>query len=90
MNLLPLLILIQGGLPGEVQGKLDTLKDWVTTALSWGAGIAFIVVGGVFCYAYFGGHGSSRAVRALAGVSIGCLLISVGSAVAKQLIGTVS
>jgi hypothetical protein len=83
--LMPLLVNVLADLPPGVQGKADTIKNWVLGVLGWGAGIAFIAVGGVFCYAYFGGHGSSRAVRALAGVSVGCVLISAGSLIAKQL-----
>lgn len=86
MSLLPLVIAITNDLPPGVQGKMTSIGGWVTGILGWAAGIAFVAVGGVFCYAYFGGHGSSRAVRALAGVSIGCVLISAGSAIANFLI----
>ncbi|MQA03537.1 MAG: hypothetical protein GEV07_12730 [Streptosporangiales bacterium] len=87
---LPLVIRLLSAdpLPDEVGDKVGTLFSWLTQVLAWGAGIAFVVVGGVFCYAYFGGHGSSRAVRALAGVSAGCLLITVGAAIAGTLTGT--
>lgn len=87
MKLLPLVVLLVNDLPPEVQGKINTLANWLVTALAWGAGAAFVVVGAIFCYAYFGGHGSSRAVRALAGVSVGSLLLSVGSGIAGTLTG---
>lgn len=85
-SLLPLLIKVSTDLPPGIDSKMQTIGGWITGVLGWAAGIAFIAVGGVFCYAYFGGHGSSRAVRALAGVSIGCVLISAGSAIANALL----
>ncbi|MGH3095081.1 MAG: hypothetical protein ACRDMV_03675 [Streptosporangiales bacterium] len=85
--LLPAMITVFDALPGGICQKLQTIGGWVTSVLGWGAGLAFIVAGGVFCYAYFGGHGSSKAVRALAGVSVGCVLITAGSAIANQLLG---
>lgn len=82
----PAVILILNPLPPGIGDKFTTVGGWITSVLGWAAGIAFIACGGVFCYAYFGGHGSSRAVRALAGVSIGCVLISAGSAIANVLL----
>lgn len=80
------LISLMDKLPPGIHGKLNTIQDWVSSALAWGGGIAFIVVGGIFCYSYFGGHGSSKAVRALAGVSVGCVLISAGGAISDALL----
>lgn len=70
--------------------QLEMIRDWVLTGLTWAGGIAFICVGGVFLFGYFGGHGSSRAVRALAGASIGCVIISAGSQIAKALLAQTS
>lgn len=70
----------------DVQGELNKITNWVFAILGWGAGIAFIAVGAVFCFAYFGGRGSPQAIRALAGVSLGCVLISGASGIVKALL----
>lgn len=83
--LMPMIVNVYAVLPPGVDKKASLVKDWILSTIGWAAGIAFVAVGAVFCYAYFGGHGSSRAIRALAGVSIGCVLISAGSAIAGKL-----
>lgn len=66
--------------------QLGVIRDWILTGLSWAGGVAFVCVGGVFLFAYFGGNGSSRAVRALAGAAIGCVIISASSLIAQKLL----
>lgn len=84
--LLPAAIALTNEIPAPIKDKTTAIFGWVTSLLTWGAGIAFIVVGGIFCYSYFGGHGSSKAVRALAGVSVGCILVGAGSGLSKLLL----
>jgi hypothetical protein len=79
--------ILQGsqGMKGAMT-QLGVIRDWILTALSWAGGVAFVCVGGVFLFAYFGGNGSSRAVRALAGAAIGCIIISASSLIAQKLL----
>lgn len=79
--------ILQGsqGMKGAMD-QLNVIRDWILTALSWAGGVAFICVGGVFLFAYFGGSGSSRAIRALAGAAIGCVIISASSLIAHELL----
>lgn len=68
------------------QDKLNEIAGWIASVLGWAGGIAFICVGGLFLITYFDGHGNMRAVRALGGASIGCIIISAAGTLARILL----
>lgn len=84
---LPLVVMVafsEHAPPGKAE--LDKMIGWVLSFLSWAAGIAFMLVGGLFCWAYINGDGTSKTMRALVSVATGCVLISVSSVIAKAVL----
>lgn len=61
-------------------------RGWVTWGAAWAAGLAFVISGAILCWAYFGGHGSQRATKALGGACVGSIIISAGSTLANALL----
>lgn len=84
-KLLPLIILITNPLPPGVSDKMHDILGWVRTVVGLLSGIAFVIIGAFFCFAYFSGSGSGRAIRALIGAMIGCVIIGAASAISGAL-----
>lgn len=66
----------------------STVLHWLFEVLRIGSVMAFLVVGGIFLFAYLGGHGSERAIRSLIAVCIGTVLIAFASNIAAEIIPT--
>ncbi|KJY44113.1 hypothetical protein VR41_00055 [Streptomyces sp. NRRL B-1568] len=75
-----------GVCPPQACEKIQTITDWTTYMAAWAAGVAFVISGAILCWAYFSGHGSSRAMKALGGACGGSIIISAGSALANALL----
>lgn len=69
--------------PRSVTGELETVTSYVFDLLGWAAGISFVVIGGMFCWCYLDGSGTSKTMRALVSAATGCVLIAVSSILAK-------
>lgn len=80
-------LLALGTPPPGVGAKLNTILGWITFVAAWSAGVAFVLCGGILCWAYFSGHGSSRAMKALGGACAGAIVISAAGMIANALLG---
>jgi hypothetical protein len=69
-----------------VGSKLTLIGSWITYVAAWAAGVAFVVSGGILCWAYFSGHGSGKAMKALGGACGGTIIISAASLILNALI----
>ncbi|MFH8337763.1 hypothetical protein [Streptomyces sp. AM6-12] len=79
-------VLAIGTCPPGACPKINTIGSWITWLAAWAAGVAFVISGAILCWAYFSGHGSSRAMKALGGACAGSILISAASTLANSLI----
>lgn len=75
-----------GVAPPGVGGKMTTIASWVQWVAGWGGGLAFVVVGLVFCWAHFGGHGSNKVISALGYSMVGCAIVSAAGVLSAQLL----
>ncbi|GHG64147.1 hypothetical protein [Streptomyces griseocarneus] len=75
-----------GTCPPGACNKINTIGSWITFLAAWAAGVAFVISGAILCWAYFSGHGSSRAMKALGGACGGSIVISAASALANALL----
>jgi hypothetical protein len=80
------LLLAFGSPPPGVGNKLQMLGGWVSYIAAWAAGLAFVASGAVLCWAYFSGHGSSRAMKGLGGACIGTVVIAAAAAITNALL----
>ncbi|GAA3051482.1 hypothetical protein FHS39_001084 [Streptomyces olivoverticillatus] len=80
------IVLALGTCPPGACGKIQDITGWITYMAAWAAGVAFVISGAILCWAYFSGHGSSRAMKALGGACGGSIIISAGSALANALL----
>lgn len=80
------ILLAIGQCPPGACSKITTIGNWITWVAAWAAGIAFVISGAILCWAYFSGHGSNRAMKALGGACIGSIIISAASTLANALL----
>jgi hypothetical protein len=81
----PAQILALGIAPPGTQDKLNTILGWVTYVAAWSAGVAFIVTGAMFCYAFFSGT-NSHSMKQLGGICAGCIIISAAAGISNALL----